>query len=116
MRKLSRGFQPEIVPSSVTNRKIAFTFGATGNAEVGLKTAPVGANVPLPSGVRIFTTRDCGLPTAFYRVERPVPLSDTHQAVDVPRASPQALTRWGSTLILGVEGETEDMLAVRSVR
>jgi hypothetical protein len=109
------GFQPEMVPSSVTNKKIAFTFGATGNAAVGLKTTPAGASVPLPSGVRIFTTRDCGTPLALYKVERPLPLSETHQGLTLARASPQALTRLESGLMGVVDGEAEVTLAVRSV-
>src|SRR5437762_7630425 len=110
------GFQPAMVPSSVTKRKIDFTFGATGNAVVGLKTAPVAGEVPLPSGVRILTTRDWGTPVALYKVERPVPLSATHQGLVLARASPHAFTRLGSTLRLAVLADTEDMSAVRSVR
>src|SRR5437016_11383490 len=110
------GFQPEMVPSSVTNRKIAFRVGFSRIPVVALKTVPVGAAVPLPSGVGILTTRDCGTPVALYNVERPVPLSATHQGLPLPRASPQEFTRLGSTLMLGVFGDTEDMSAVRSVR
>src|SRR5215510_11296837 len=95
-----------MVPSSVTNRKNAFEFGflgSTRNAVVALKTAPVGAEVPLPSGVGIVTTSDCGTPAALYKVVSPVPLSETHQGLPLARATPHAFTRLGSWL--GAEDE-----------
>src|SRR5919108_6312782 len=105
-------FHPAMVPSSVTKRNIAFAPGPTRNPVVALKTVPVGAEVPVPSGVGIFTTRGCATPAALYRVETPVPLSDTHQGLPLPRESPQAFTRFESTL--GAEGETACISTVRS--
>src|SRR6267143_6165250 len=108
------GFQPAMVPSSVANKKNAFAPGPTRNPGVALKTVPVGADVPVPSGVGIFTTRACGTPAALYKVERPVPLSETHQGLPVARERPQALTRFGSGL--GAVEEAAEELAVRSMR
>src|SRR5204862_1966274 len=108
------GFQPDIVPSSVTKIKKAFAPGFTLNAIVKLNTFPVGVAGPLcPLGTGIVTTRLCGMPLASYRVERPVPLSETHQGDPEERDSPHAFTKLGSRLgTLATLAE----LAVKSVR
>src|SRR5215468_11300755 len=117
---LTVGFQPEIVPSSVTKRKKALALGPTRNPEVVLTTVPVGAAVPVPSGVGI-TTEDCFpccsrnfTPVALYRVETPLPLSETHQGLPEPLARPQGFTRSPSTL--GADGSVVEASVVRSVR
>src|SRR5581483_3054773 len=108
------GFHPEIVPSSVTNMKKAFCPGATSKLVVKLKTFPVGEDGPFcPGGGGIVTTNGCGVPVALYKVETPVPLSDTHHGPPEERESPQAFTRLGSMFgTVATVGE----LAVRSVR
>src|SRR5215475_790955 len=117
--KSAAGFHPEIVPSSVTNRKMAFP-PPTWNAEVGLNTVPVGAAVPVPSGVAIFTTSGDdapggtnGAPAPSYTVVSPEPLSETHQGPPLPRDIPQAFSNCESTF---GAFETEDESVVRSVR
>jgi len=54
-----------------------------------VENCSVGADVPLPSGVGIVTTSACGTPVALYKVERPVPLSDTHQGLPLARDKPR---------------------------
>src|SRR5437016_14562583 len=102
-----------MVPSSVTNRKKAFAPGPTRNSGVALKTVPVGADVPVPSGVGMVTTRACGTPAALYKVDKPVPLSDIHQGLTLPRESPQAFTR--SEYTQGAAVETACISTVTSV-
>src|SRR5215470_6900095 len=101
--KSAAGFHPEIVPSSVSNRKMAFP-PPTWNADVGLNTVPVGAAEPVPSGVAIFTTRGedapggtNGAPAPSYTVVNPEPLSEIHQGPPLPRESPQAFSNCAST-------------------
>src|SRR5215468_3893358 len=115
------GFQPAIVPSSVTNRKMDFALGPARNSLVGLKTVPVGADVPVPSGVGIVTTSGLdapggtkGAPTALYTVETPEPLSETHQGPPLPRERPHAFKSFES--MFAAEEEVLDESAVRSVR
>src|SRR5689334_10333602 len=59
-------------------------------------TVPVGAEIPvvLLADAGTVTTSDCGVPSAAYKVDNPVPLSDTQKTP--PSAIPQALTRFGS--------------------
>src|SRR5262249_60414297 len=100
------GFHPEIVPSSVTNRK---TLGAdaapdaTTKSSVGLKTSPVGAAGPgPPAGGGIVTTSGwdgggAGRPFGEYTVATPIPLSPPHT---IPGsglwATPHGFTELGS--------------------
>src|SRR5262245_25975170 len=84
------GFQPEIVPSSVAKMNwLAKDFPPLLMTKSGvlLNTLPVGAAVFTPAGVGIVTagmTGMTGMPLlmlllVLYRVERPVPLSETCQ-------------------------------------
>src|SRR5689334_10235130 len=107
------GFQPDIVPSSVANRKIAGLPAFSLKSLVKLKTVPVGADGGGPFiGGGIVTTSGMIAPVLSYRVERPVPLSDTHQGEPELRDSPHALTRLGSTVAVD---ETELESVTRSV-
>src|SRR5512147_26190 len=89
-------FQPEIVPSSVTNRKRAVLPGTSSKPVVPLKTVPVGTPGSLPVAGGTVTTSDCATPAPLYRVESPVPLSAAHHGVVELRERPQGLTRFGS--------------------
>src|SRR5689334_17384745 len=82
--RFTLGAQPASVPPSVTKMKRAGPL--TGPLDVLMVTTkslppaytmPVGAlcSAPAPG---IVTTSDCGLPVPSYRVDLPVPLSDTH--------------------------------------
>src|SRR5262245_42810334 len=104
----TEGAQPEMVPSSVSNRKTAaagpLPLAETLNPPLAppkvLNTAPVGVpSVPRGSaggGPGIFTTSDCGVPAVLYSVDTPVPLSETQNGLPPLSAMPQGLTRWGS--------------------
>src|SRR5262245_62019456 len=89
------GFQPEIVPSSVANtnwlRPDTLPFVTT-KSVVLLKTLPVAAPPSPPPGAGMVTTGGSPMPLLLYRVERPVPLSDTCQGPVGLCDSPQALT------------------------
>src|SRR5262245_15650906 len=75
------------------------------NSEVlPLKTIPVGVEVVpagLPAGGGIFTSSPSLAPVPSYSVEKPVPLSLTHQGLVALAARPQGLTSFGS--ITGAE-------------
>ena len=97
------GFQPDIVPSSVSKMKMLgpdLPCRDTTKPLVLLKTTPVGAAVVpagLPGGGGIVTTsgEPSGnrLPFPLYRVDTPVPLSATHHGLEGVETSPQELTR-----------------------
>src|SRR5690242_14474878 len=99
--RLTVGFQPEIVPSSVSKRN---TDGAgavpceTTKPVVPLKTVPVG--VPGPETEGIVTTRGVlvgnGWPWPLYNVETPAPLSDIQKGLVELSEIPQGLTKCGS--------------------
>src|ERR1700758_1619002 len=44
------------------------------------------------------TTSDCGTPALLYRVDSPVPLSETHHGPEGLIDSPHGFTRWASML------------------
>src|SRR5438552_1939619 len=91
------GFQPEMVPSSVTKMNLAGLPEESSNPVPSLNCWPVGAEGPvLPRGPGIVTTSDWATPLPSYRVATPVPLSDTQMNVFWPKDIPQALTRFGS--------------------
>src|SRR5438477_977716 len=107
------GFQPRIVPSSVSNRK-------TDGAVVGtpalltpeimkapavsaiLKTSPVGVpSFPMGSagaGPGMKTTNGCGVPAVLYSVEVPVALFDTQKGEPDDSPTPHGFWRLASTL------------------
>src|SRR6266699_4451032 len=99
-------FQPEIVPSSVANMNRLGPerpFSETTKSLVPLKTLPVGAAVVpagLPFGGGIVTTSGeptgNGVPSPLYRVDTPLPLSETHQGLVGLCDRPQGLTRFES--------------------
>src|SRR5262245_28294022 len=102
----TEGFHPEIVPSSVTNRKWLGPDAAPDTmtkSSVGLKTRPVGAAGPgLPVGGGIVTTSGwdgvgAGRPFGEYTVATPIPLSATHtNPVSGFWATPHGFTRLAS--------------------
>src|SRR5262249_33519975 len=58
----------------------------------------------LPSGSAggapgIFTTSACGVPAVLYRVDRPVPLSETQKGLALLSEMPQGLTRLASRFL-----------------
>ena len=80
-----------------------------------MKTVPVGAAEPdVPGGKGIVTTKLWGTPAASYSVESPVPLSETHQGVALPRDKPHAFTRFAS--VFGAVADVAETSAVKSVR
>jgi hypothetical protein len=95
------GFQPEMVPSSVENRKSPGLPGATRKVPVPLKTVPVGAagGVP-PAGGGMVTTSGLATgnnwPAPLYRVEVPVALLATHNGLVALAEMPHGFTRFGS--------------------
>src|ERR1700737_2918546 len=93
-------FQPEIVPSSVANRKTAGLPLGSANSCVPLKIVPVGVPwLPGPAlAGGIVTTRPCGTPAPLSNVASPVPLSDTHHGDPALRESPHGFTRFASLL------------------
>src|ERR1700684_231721 len=99
----TRGLQPEMVPSTVANRKTlepVLPFSETSNPFVGLKTTPVG--VPCGEFAEldgVLTTSEVGVtPEAevLYTVLVPVLGLATHQSPVGPAARPQGLTKFGS--------------------
>src|SRR5258706_9702619 len=100
---LTFGFQPEIVPSSVSKRNRAgpdVLPCVITKPLVPLKTVPVGVPGPEPEACGMLTTRGepggNGLPLPLYSVETPVPLSETQKGLEELSEIPQGLTRWGS--------------------
>src|SRR6266436_350925 len=93
-------FQPEIEPSSLTKMKRAgaeFPFFVTWKNCVPLKTCPVGFPVPrFRALVGIVTISEEAVPSWWYRVETPVPLSLTQTVPPGETDMPQGLTRFGS--------------------
>src|SRR5438093_9832566 len=87
------GFQPDIVPSSVTKIKKAFSPGFTLKAIVKLNTFPVGVAGPLcPLGTGIVTTRLCGMPLHHRgwkdQYHCPKPTRETRRNATDPMHSP----------------------------
>jgi len=74
------------------NRKRALPPDGSGNPVVVLNTVPVGAS---PTS----TTSGTIAPAPLYSVERPVPLSATHQGDVELAVNPQALTRFASLIV-----------------
>src|SRR5437764_9121845 len=93
----SAGFQPEIVPSSLTKMNRAgceLPFFVTLKKAVLLKTTPVGLAPSLFRAlVGIVTTSEFLLPSWRYSVETPVPLSATQIVPPDEAAMPHGLTR-----------------------
>src|SRR2546429_7091872 len=90
------GFQPAIVPPSVTKMTTApALLGPTRKLVAApLNTIPVGAPSTLTLRFRL-------TPVALYSVEKSAPLSETHQGVPGPATRPQAFTRRASTVVPG---------------
>jgi len=88
-----------MVPSSEAKRKTAGLLVATWKSVVLLNTCPVGdpGPVPLAAGGTV-TTSGMMFPTPPYRVETPVPLSETQNGPLGDAEMPQELTRFGSVL------------------
>src|SRR5579864_726675 len=84
-----------MVPSSVANRKCV-ALPLIMKSAVPLKTTPVGFPPGVLSHCGTETTRLCAFPFASYRVESPVPLSDTHQNEVELAATPHGFTRFVS--------------------
>src|SRR5438132_10759898 len=82
--------QPEMVPSSLSNRKRAMPCAGMTNPVPPLNTIPVGE----PGTFTVSGTLAPVFP--LYRVDLPVPLSATHHGEVLLAASPQAFTRAGS--------------------
>src|SRR5690349_17784473 len=90
-------FQPEMVPSSVAKRNRAGSFGCSSKKGVLLNIVPVGVPVSPSFAAGMVTIRGLatgfGAPVPSYSVALPLPLSEIHQGVLVPRDKPQAFTR-----------------------
>src|SRR6266478_96673 len=97
------GFQPEIVPSSLTKINTAgneFAPLVTLKNGVSLRTTPVGLPLLSFSRAGIDTMSERAVPSCLYRVETPVPLSLTQIVEpDEEGAMPQGLTRFGSVCV-----------------
>src|SRR6185369_11557073 len=101
------GAQPASVPPSVTkmNREGPLTVPVdvvmlTTKSFPPANTTPVGAECS-PPAPGIVTTRGCGLPVPSYKVDFPVPLSDTQTGPFGLKATPHPLTRFGSVKSAG---------------
>src|SRR5262245_55813517 len=91
----SAGFHALIETCSLAKTKKAGMPFDSLNEVVSLNSWPVGA----PSGILTTSgTADAGAPSMppVYSVDTSAPLSETHNGVDGPKESPQALTRFGS--------------------
>lgn len=108
------GFQPEIVPSSVTNRKRAGFPGAREKLVPPLNKVPVGVPVLLTLGFAggMVTTSDSVAPVPSYSVERPVPLSEIHHGLPELLNRPHGLTRLMSVFVFIPPGRGEVLLLV----
>src|SRR5687768_6315981 len=106
------GFQPEMVPSAVLNRKtlepVLPSSSVTLNpAPLSLKTMPVGESGKMPppglpgTSTTNGLTDTCGA-EVLYRVLVPVPWLAIHQLLVGPAAKPQGFTRFGSCSWAGV--------------
>src|SRR6266568_4385375 len=98
--RLTAGFQPEIVPSSVSNRNRAGPDkvpAVTVNPLVALKTVPVGVPGPEPEAGGMVNTRGepggNGWPWPLYSVENPVKLSETQKGLVELKEMPHGLRR-----------------------
>src|SRR6266496_2510764 len=94
-------FHPEMEPSSLTKMNRAGSevpFFVTWKNCVSLKTCPVGFPVPrFRALVGIVTISEAAVPSWWYRVETPVPLSLTQIVPLGETDTPHGLTRFGST-------------------
>ena len=97
---LTRGDQPEIMPSSDAKMNAAAPDEPpllTAKSVVLLKVMPVGVPPPVESvDDGIDTTRDCGLPNPSYSVASPVPLSATQTKPLGLKATPHPFCRLAS--------------------
>src|SRR5437667_87785 len=90
----TEGAHAAIVPASVAKMKRAGAPGLASKSLLPLNTTPVGVPGPTPPGAGgIVTTKDCGVPLVLYRVETPVPLSETQKGEEPLDAIPHGLTR-----------------------
>src|SRR6266566_3205031 len=102
VRSTKLGFQPDIVPSSVSKMNTLekdVPFSETLKPPLPLKITPVGAAVVpagLPAGGGMVTVSGTFTPWPVYSVDTPVPLSETHQGVAGPCTNPQGFTRFPS--------------------
>src|SRR5215471_12600580 len=111
------GFQPDTVPSSVTQMNSACFPGASRkSAALPLKTMPVGVPALFWLGAPgTVTTSDgtvTGLVDALISVDVPVALFEIHHGVVAPWTSPQAFLKFGSATTV----ESAATFATRSVR
>src|SRR5215469_16548362 len=87
-------FHPRMAPPSVSNRKIELSV--TPPLVIG-KPLPLTNTVPVGPSDGILTTSRFGAPVfGSYRVERFVPLSDTHIGLPGAWEIPHGFTRLGS--------------------
>src|SRR6266446_1638997 len=93
-------FHPEMEPSSLTKMNRAGSevpFFVTWKNEVLFMTCPVGFPVPrFRAPLGIVTISEEAVPSWWYRVETPVPLSLTQIVPFAETDMPQGLTRFGS--------------------
>src|SRR5688500_9253566 len=103
------GFQPEMVPSAVANRKMLEVFSPArlNPAPLSLKTIPVGELAKMPPSGLPGTLTTNGLTVTvglevLYRVLVAVPWLAIHQLLVGPAAIPQGFTRFESSTCAGV--------------
>src|SRR5271165_4745825 len=112
--RLTDGFQPAMVPSSVQNRNEAgFPVATVNEGESGLKSTPLTApGLVDPAGPGMFTIREIAVPVPSYSVEVPVPLLPIQKGLPPLNPLPHGFTRFLSTWS-ATSGKSDTRLCTR---